>query len=246
MTALGIVGGGAWGTSLAVRFGQKHPIKLWVREEETVHNIMTYQENRVFLPNVPIPKTVSASCHMDVLAKNSIVLLAVPSQHMRTILKKLVPFLQPNTVLVVCSKGLEPNTSKFMSEVVSEVTQGAKNVAVLSGPSFAHEVDSPISLTFAHTPGTNFLDVAGCNIRLYRTDDLVGAQIGGVMKNVFAIGCGILRGRGLGESAQAAFIARGFEEMKFFGKILGAQEETLCGPAGLRRPHFDMQLFSLP
>ena len=235
MTApVGIVGGGAWGTALAVRLGRRHTaVRLWVREEQTAHNIMTHRENRVFLPSIPVPETVQASTDMADLKDSEILLMAPPSQHMGTTLDALRPHLRSEAVLVVCSKGLDPHTLQLMSQVIED--RGVMQVAVLSGPSFAHEVDSPMALTLAHAPGAQHLVEAlgHGDMRLYPTYDLIGAQVGGVMKNVLAIASGIVHGRALGESPAAALMARGFAEMRRLGHALGAQEETLCGPAGL-------------
>ncbi len=236
---IGIAGGGAWGTALAqtmLRAGRS--VVLWAYEFETVAEINAYHTNRIYLPGVALDPSIKATAKASDLAGADVLLLAVPSQFVRTIGQEIAPHFRGGKPAVLCTKGFEANTGGFMSEVVSEVLPEAP-LAVLCGPSFAGEVarDLPAALTLAckdSTLGAALTEVLSHrNFRLYWTDDVIAAQIGGAVKNVLAIAAGIVDGRRFGSNAHAAVTTRGFAELVRLGVKLGGRLETLTGLSGL-------------
>ncbi len=239
MRRAGVVGAGAWGTALAqvcARAGLA--VTLWAREPEAVQAIGETRENRLFLPGVALDPAVRATGRLADLADADLILLVVPAQHLRATLGALRPHLRPGAPLVLCAKGVEQGSLKLMSEVAAEVAPDAA-LAVLSGPSFAGEVARglPTAVTLACADAglgeALARALAGPTFRPYLSDDLIGAEAGGAVKNVLAIGCGVVEGRGLGRSAHAALITRGFAEMTRLAVALGARAETLAGLCGL-------------
>mgnify|MGYP002525585020 CR=1 FL=1 len=244
-TRIGIIGGGAWGTALAtaVRRAGCAAI-LWAREPDTVEAINERHENLGYLAGISLDPEIRATADLaEAAAEADVLLLVAPAQHTRSVIRDLAPAMAPGTPLVICAKGIESGSGLLMSEVVAETlleTPGAGTpLAVLSGPSFAHEVarDLPTALTLAATDGALAEHLAGLlgsrNFRPYHGGDPIGAQIGGAVKNVIAIACGIAAGRGLGDNAGAALITRGLAEMARLGAALGARRETLMGLSGL-------------
>ncbi len=233
-----IVGAGAWGTALAESAAQadRH-VKLWAYERETVEEINAYHSNRVYLPGVTLSSRVKATARVAEAADADIVLMVVPSQFFRGILTEFAPHIAGKPVLI-CTKGFEEGSGKMMSDVLAEVAPDAL-AGVLAGPSFASEVARglPTALTVAaadETIGTDAANALGSRtLRLYWTDDMRGVQVGGAVKNVLAIACGIVAGRRFGANAQAALISRGFAELSRFGIAMGARPETLSGLSGL-------------
>jgi glycerol-3-phosphate dehydrogenase (NAD(P)+) len=235
----GVLGAGAWGTALAqvcARAGLG--VTLWAREAEVVESISAKAENSLFLPGVPLDGAVRATADMADLARCDLILAVTPAQHLRAALTALAPRLRAGTPVVLCAKGVERGTLKLMTEVLAETAPQAAP-AVLSGPSFAGEVARglPTAVTLAcpdDALGRRLAEaVAGPAFRPYLTDDMVGAEAGGAIKNVLAIACGVVEGRGLGRSAHAALITRGFAELTRFAVALGARPETLAGLCGL-------------
>lgn len=233
---IGVIGAGAWGTALAqvlARDGQ--PVTLWAREADVVASINTAHENRIFLPGIPLDPEIRATGSLAELAECAALLLVTPAQHLRAILAQLQP--GPRT-LVLCAKGIEAGTMQLMSEVARHVCPEAP-VAVLSGPTFAHEVARGLPTAITLACEEDALGRALANrlartwFRPYLSDDVIGAEIGGAVKNVLAIACGVVEGLGLGQNARAALIARGFAEMTRFGQAKGARAETLAGLSGL-------------
>lgn len=234
-----VLGGGAWGTALAqVVASGRHPVTVWALEPEVVAGINGGHQNGLFLPGQPLSPLVRATGELAELAGASAVLAVVPAQHMRSMLARLAPHVTPGTPVVLCSKGIERGSLKLMGEVLAEEIPEA-TVAVLSGPSFAKDVAAglPTAVTLAcadpHAAARVAALVSAPHFRPYLATDVVGAEIGGSVKNVLAIACGMAEGRGLGESARAALITRGFAEMRRLGVALGAQPETLSGLCGL-------------
>ncbi len=232
---LGVIGGGAWGTALAQVVARDAPVLLWAREPEVVAAINDTQENALFLPGVPLSPLVRATGELGALADCDALLVVVPAQHVRAVLAEMTVGATP---LVLCAKGIEAGTRLLMSEVAAELHPRAP-IAVLSGPTFAHEVAAglPTAVTLACANaeiGAALVDrLAGPALRPYSSSDVIGAEIGGAVKNVLAIACGVVEGAGLGQNARAALIARGFAEMTRFGLARGAQAETLTGLSGL-------------
>ncbi|MCC5982526.1 MAG: NAD(P)-dependent glycerol-3-phosphate dehydrogenase [Oceanicaulis sp.] len=236
---LGIVGAGAWGTALgqaAARAGT--PSLVWAYEREVADAINIAHENSVFLPGVKLDASIRATNDPSELSACAAWLVVTPAQHMRASLEGFAPHLRPGTPVALCSKGIERGSLKLMSEVLAEALPQAIP-AVLSGPSFAADVarSLPTAVTLAcedEMAGQKLVALIGSeSFRPYLADDLIGAEIGGSVKNVLAIAAGIVEGRGLGKSAHAALIARGYAEMTRLAVALGAKKNTLAGLCGL-------------
>jgi len=233
---IGVIGGGAWGTALAqVAAAGGEPVMLWAREHDVVTSINHAHENRTFLPGVPLSPSIEATESLGALAACDAMLVVTPAQHLRAVLADVAV---DNKILVLCAKGIEAGTAALMSQIAGSVHPRAP-VAVLSGPTFAGEVARglPTAVTLACADGSvgralgeRFARPA---FRPYASDDVIGTEIGGAVKNVLAIACGVVAGRGLGENARAALIARGFAEMVRYGVARGGRAETLAGLSGL-------------
>lgn len=233
---IGVIGGGAWGTALAqvaARGGEE--VLLWAREPEVVEGVNLRHQNDLFLTGVPLSSSIRATRELRELSDREALLVVAPAQHVRAVLSQLPV---GDTPLVLCAKGIEAGTKLLVGEVAHQVAPNAP-LAVLSGPTFAHEVAAgkPTAVTLAcEDEGlrTRLSErLAGPAFRTYGSSDVVGAEIGGAVKNVLAIACGVVEGAGLGLNARAALIARGFAEMTRFGMARGAQAETLTGLSGL-------------
>ena len=239
LQTIAIVGGGAWGTALAsVAARAGCDVLFWVREEDVAEAVNTHHENTPFLPGVPLDPKIRATCDMNDLVGLDACLLVPPAQHLRLTAEKLAPVLRKGATVAICAKGIEQQSGKLMSDVLGEVMPDV-TPAVLSGPSFAGDVARglPTAVTLAcreEGAAQSLAEAIGSTtFRPYWSPDVIGAQIGGALKNVLAIACGIVDGKGLGESARAALTARGFAEMTRFGASLGAARETLTGLSGL-------------
>jgi len=233
---LGIIGGGAWGTALAQVTAQRGgDTILWALEDDVVAAVNSSQENLVYLGGVKLNPAIRATGDLADLADRDALLVVTPAQHMRSVLQQMPC---PGVPLVLCSKGIEESSGALLHEVAREICPTSP-VAVLSGPTFAHEVASglPTAVTLAAEDialAEQLRErVAQPTFRIYVSDDVAGAEIGGAVKNVLAIACGVVEGRALGQNARAALIARGFAEMRRFGEACGAQRETLSGLSGL-------------
>jgi len=233
---VGIIGGGAWGTALAAVMAQIHNrVLLWAREEDVVNSINAQHENCVFLPGLTLPPAIEATGDLARMAECGALLIVTPAQHVRSTLSALPTTDAP---LILCAKGIEAGTQKLVSDVAAQ-TRPANPIAVLSGPTFAHEVAAgkPTAVTLATASealGAVLTRlIATPSFRPYWSNDVIGAEIGGAVKNVLAIGCGVVDGAGLGLNARAALIARGFAEMQRYGLARGAKSETLAGLSGL-------------
>jgi glycerol-3-phosphate dehydrogenase (NAD(P)+) len=240
MDDIGVVGGGAWGTALAqVAARAGRDVTIWAREPEVVDAISA-GENSVFLPGVPLEPGIRATSNFHSLKSCGALLIVTPAQHTRSVLDELKREFQTPRAVVLCSKGVEQNSLKLMTEVLAEVwPQPFAVPAVLSGPSFAGEVARglPTAVTLA-CPDEDLGRVlaealATPTFRPYLATDMIGAEAGGAVKNVLAIACGIVEGRGLGRSAHAALITRGFAELTRLAVALGGQAETVAGLCGL-------------
>ncbi|MBW3559115.1 MAG: NAD(P)-dependent glycerol-3-phosphate dehydrogenase [Proteobacteria bacterium] len=239
MNRIGVIGGGAWGTALAQTAAKAgREVVLWAREPEVVAAIRQDGENTPFLPGVSLDPAVRATADPGDLAGLDAWLAVPPAQHLRSALAAFAPHAAPGLPVVLCAKGVEQGSLKLMTQVLAEVLPQAR-AAVLSGPSFAGEVARglPTAVTLAcpdEALGRALAGaVAGPAFRPYLADDMVGAEAGGAVKNVLAIACGAAEGRGLGRSAHAALVTRGFAEMSRLGVALGARAETLAGLCGL-------------
>lgn len=233
---LGIIGGGAWGTALAqvASAGGRETI-LWALEPEVVESISSAHENRLFLAGIPLNPAIRATSDMRKLHDCDAWMVVTPAQHMRSVLERAGDCDKP---LVLCSKGIEERSGMLLHQVAKAACPRA-GVAVLSGPTFAHEVARglPTAVTLAADDpalAERLRErIKQPTFRIYVSDDLAGAEIGGAVKNVLAIACGVVEGKGLGQNARAALIGRGFAEMTRFGLACGAKRETLAGLSGL-------------
>ena len=235
----GVIGGGAWGTALAqvcARAGLD--VVLQAREAEVVASINANHENSLFLAGVPLDHAVRASADMADLAECDIVLAVAPAQHLRSALTAFAPHARPGAPILLCAKGVEQGSLKLMTQVLAETVPQAR-AAVLSGPSFAGEVARglPTAVTLA-CPDADLAEalaqaIATPTFRPYLSADMIGAEAGGAVKNVLAIACGIVEGRGLGRSAHAAVITRGFAELTRLAVALGGEAQTVAGLCGL-------------
>jgi glycerol-3-phosphate dehydrogenase (NAD(P)+) len=236
--SLAVVGAGAWGTALAlVAAANAERVLLWARESEVVESIAKGRENKQFLPGVPLPDCITPTANIARVADAEAVLLVAPAQHVRGILVSMESSLKPGTPVVLCAKGIEMGTGLLLTEVLAEMLPEAEP-AILSGPSFARDValGLPTAVTIAARSAIAArlqLSLGGPNFRPYASEDLAGVALGGAAKNVYAIACGMVEGAGLGESARAATISRGFAELMRLGVGLGARPETLMGLSGL-------------
>ena len=239
MDRIGVIGGGAWGTALAItaRRAGRHAM-LWAREADVVAAINAAHENPLFLPGVALDPAIIATGELAAAARVDALLLAVPAQHMRRIATALAPHLTPGTPIVICSKGIEEGSGDLLSEVAAASLPEAP-LALLSGPTFAAEVARglPTAVTLATSDaalgGRLIAAIGARSFRPYLSDDVIGAEIGGAVKNVLAIACGIVTGRRLGDNARAALITRGLAEMVRLARAKGGRAETLMGLSGL-------------
>ncbi len=232
---IGIIGGGAWGTALAVaarRAGRE--VVLWAREPEVVEGISRRHVNEVFLPGIPLDPAIIATGDLAQAVAVDVVLLVAPAQHLRAVCTEAAANWQAGVPAVICAKGIEQKTLELMSTVLEETLPQAP-IAVLSGPTFAIEVarGQPTAITLACAEadlGNSLLKAVGTStFRPYYSDDVIGAQVGGAVKNVLAIACGVVAGRELGDNARAAIITRGLAEIVRLAEAMGAKRETLMG-----------------
>ena len=245
MKHIAILGGGSWGTALAIVLSnahQPHGISLWVRDLALAESLGRSRENATYLPGHKLRETVLVTSNLESVLENaSLVLGAIPAAHARGVYQQILPYLVRGTVIVSATKGLEPETHLRMTEVLSQMIPAghAPRVAVLSGPSFAVEAASghPTAVVLASRDPSlaNELqqDFASPSFRLYTNEDVLGVELAGAMKNVIAIAAGACQGIGLGSNSLAALITRGLAEMTRLAVALGARPETLSGLAGL-------------
>ena len=237
MTRVGVLGAGAWGTALAQMLASDgREVLIWAREAELVEEINSARTNSLFLPSATLADTIRATGDLDEMATLETLLVVTPAQNMGKVLADMPAHPRD---LVLCSKGIEAGSGRLMNHVAKDAAPGSA-IAVLSGPTFAHEVATglPTAVTLACAEGEAQWDriapvIARQTFRPYYSDDVTGAEIGGSVKNVLAIACGVVDGLGLGQNARAALIARGYAEMLRFGEALGARAETLAGLCGL-------------
>jgi glycerol-3-phosphate dehydrogenase (NAD(P)+) len=235
---LGIVGAGAWGTALACaarRAGSD--VLIWAHEADTVTAVNAEHENPVFLPGITLDPAIAATTDLSALGACDAILLVAPSAHLRRVCEGLAGQVDHAIPVCVCTKGIELASGKLMTAVAGEA-MGRADIVGLSGPSFAAEVAAglPTAVTVAgagDATGVISAALSGPTFRIYRSDDVTGIEIGGAVKNVIAIACGMAMGRGLGNNARAAVISRGLAEMARLGEVLGARRETLMGLSGL-------------
>ncbi len=236
-----IVGGGAWGTALAVHLGRAGAsVRLWIREDDLVARMRDRRDNPVFLPGVPIPATVAPTSRLrDAVEGAGLVVFAVPTAFAREVYRHAASSLPTDAALSVAAKGIEPGTGALPTAVLESVLGDGRRTAALSGPSFAEEVarGHPTALVVASADLRLALEVqeflSDQALRLYTNDDVTGVQLGGALKNVIAIAAGLVEGIGYGRNTLAALVTRGLAEMARLGTALGGRPETFSGLAGL-------------
>lgn len=234
---VGVIGAGAWGTALAQMVASDGtPVRLWAREAGLVAQINDARTNATYLPGVALGPGITATTNLDDLGGLATILVVCPAQFVGAVLAGLPGGARD---LVLCAKGIEAGSGRLMAQVAAAAQPDAQ-IAVLSGPTFAREValGMPTAVTLACGGGQDQWQrlsprIARPAFRPYYSEDVIGAEIGGAVKNVLAIACGVVEGLGLGENARAALIARGYAEMLRFGVALGARGETLSGLCGL-------------
>lgn len=240
---MAVIGAGAWGTALARHLaGKEILVRLWAYEVEVVQAIQRHRENRLYLPGVPLPATLSATNVLsEALSGADCVIFAVPSHVARSVLKQIGPLLLQPIPLISATKGIEEDTLKLMTQVMQEVLPASmrESLMVLSGPSFAAEVSQgqPSAICLAG-PDTGVVKVIQnllmtSSFRVYADDDLIGVQLGGALKNVMALAAGVVDGLALGHNARAALITRGLTEMIRLGAAMGADQRTFYGLSGV-------------
>lgn len=235
-----VLGGGAWGTALALTMTRAgHETVLWARDGATVEEINSRRTNARYLPGITLdPGFAATTVAADALRGATIVLAVMPAQTLRAALSGLRPAIPEASPLVLCAKGIERETGLLMSDIAREILP-ANPVAALSGPSFASDVAQGLPTAVTVAAETSELsrdlaaDLSAPALRCYASDDLKGVEVGGALKNVLAIAAGSIRGAGLGASAQAAAITRGFVELRRIGAALGGRPETMMGLSGL-------------
>lgn len=237
---IAVLGSGAWGTALALaqaRAGRN--VVLWSRSTEAAREINERQANQAYLPSIRFDTPVAATADAgEALGGASLILAVIPAQFLREALVIVSRHVPPKVPVVLCAKGIEKNTGKLMSAVLTDVLP-ANPAAALSGPSFAVDVARglPTAVTVAAGDGGLAAELAASLstplLRCYSTSDLIGVEVGGALKNVLAIAAGAVRGAGLGASAEASLVTRGFVELRRMGAALGARPETLMGLSGL-------------
>ncbi len=238
MQRIGIIGAGAWGTALAQSLANAgRDVLLWAREPEVITSINEQHENTVYLKGVRLNEMIEATHNLDDLSHCDLFLMSTPAQHIRTTLESMKEALTDKP-FIICSKGIELKTGSLTSDIAEEIIPQAR-IAILSGPTFASEVSRglPCAVTLAmrdKEEGEKVATAIGSRtLRPYLSDDIIGAQIGGAVKNVIAIASGVVQGRGMGESARCALITRGLAEMSRLAIALGANKETLMGMCGV-------------
>ncbi|MDO8461522.1 MAG: NAD(P)H-dependent glycerol-3-phosphate dehydrogenase [Deltaproteobacteria bacterium] len=242
-TKISVIGGGAWGTALAQHLARNgHFVHLWVMEEEVVQSVNRRHTNDLYLPGIRLHKKVVASRSLEeCCAGSQLLVFATPAQHLRSVLQKIRPLLKPKMILVSVSKGIETKSGKLLAEIYEDLLPRAlyRRLAFLSGPSFAREValGQPTAVTVAalspqvgrtvqHFFGAPFF-------RVYTSDDIIGVELGGAIKNVIAIAAGIVDGLGFGYSSRAGMMTRALHEMTRLGIRMGASPLTFMGLSGL-------------
>ncbi|WP_339108588.1 NAD(P)H-dependent glycerol-3-phosphate dehydrogenase [Thioclava sp. GXIMD4216] len=231
---ISVLGSGAFGTALAISLSQNGPVTLWSRDGEQVRAMRETRENAKRLPGASLPDAITITADLDAACRAQTILLALPMQRTAAFLAEHAQLLKGKT-LVSCSKGIDLETGKGPTALMAALVPQAR-AAILTGPSFAADIGRglPTALTLACADGAEALqaELSTPSLRLYRSADTIGAELGGALKNVIAIGAGVVMGAGMGDSARAALMTRGFAEMNRLAVARGARPETLSGLAG--------------
>jgi glycerol-3-phosphate dehydrogenase (NAD(P)+) len=248
MSRITIMGGGAWGTAIALSLARRggHELTLWTHSAEVAQTIITRRENTGFLPGFPIPENITITTDAEpAISSSEIVVSVMPSHHVRASYERFAPFLRPGQILVSGTKGIEDGSYLRVSQIIAATLArhrpdiASLPCAVLSGPSFAQEVaaGSPTAITIACSDlavaSRIQKDFSSTTLRLYTNDDVIGVELGGALKNVIAIAAGVVSGLELGHNSTAALITRGIAEVTRLAVAAGSRRETLAGLAGL-------------
>ncbi len=236
---IGVIGGGAWGTTVAKLLSEKNSnVLLWAKETHVKKNIEKRRINKIFLNNIALPKSLNVTNSIYDMKTSDFLFVVTPTQYIESTLRPIRKIIKKSCVIVNCSKGINIKSSNLISDIIKKVFP-QNTIGILSGPNFAFEIaqGKPTASLIA---SRNILTskriaslISSKKFRPYLSNDIIGAQICGAMKNVYAIGCGIIVGKGFGENAVASVISRSFSEIKLVGTRLGAKEETLSGLSGL-------------
>ena len=235
---ISIIGSGAWGTALAQLISKNKRVLIWVKEKSVKNDINQNHQNRKYLPRVKLSKKIISTNNLEDLKNSEIIFLTVPVQYMSSILKKIKKIVKSNVIFVCCSKGIEMNSLKLPSQIVSSYFP-KHSIAVLSGPNFAEEIsrNMPAATLIASNKIATSKKIASIVqtklFRPYVSDDVIGSQIAGATKNVYAIACGIVEGKKFGKNAVASIISRSFAEVSRLNKSMRAKPETLSGLSGM-------------
>ena len=237
--AIGVMGGGAWGTTVAKLLSDKNSnVLLWAKETQVKKDIEKTRINKTYLNKIKLNKSLKITNQLEDLSELDILFVVIPTQYIQATLKPLKKIIKKNCILVNCAKGIDIKSTSLISEVINK-TLPSNRLAIMSGPNFALEIalGKPTATLIAAQKISDAKYIANLisskTFRPYLSNDIIGAQICGAMKNVYAIGCGIIVGKNFGENAVASVIARSFAEIKSVGRKLGAQPETLSGLSGL-------------
>ena len=237
--AIGILGAGAWGTTIAKLLSDKNSnVLLWAKETQVKKGVEKTRINKIYLDKIKLNKSLKITNHLEDLSELDILFIVVPTQYIQATLKPLKKIIKKNCILVNCAKGIDIKSTSLISEVINKILPSNK-LAIMSGPNFALEIalGKPTASLIATQKLSDAKFIANLisskTFRPYLSNDIIGAQICGAMKNIYAIGCGIIVGKNFGENAVASVISRSFAEIKSVGKKLGAQPETLSGLSGL-------------
>jgi glycerol-3-phosphate dehydrogenase (NAD(P)+) len=236
---IGVIGGGAWGTAIAKLLSEKNSnVILWAKENHVKKNVEKSRINRIFLDNIILPKSLEVTNNIYDLKTSDFLFVVTPTQYIESTLSPIRERIKKSCVIVNCSKGIDIKSTALISDIIKRILP-KHSIGVLSGPNFALEIaqGKPTASLIAAKNILTSKKIAGLisskNFRPYLSNDIIGAQICGAMKNVYAIGCGIIVGKDFGENAVASVISRSFSEIKLVGTRLGAKEETLSGLSGL-------------
>jgi len=236
-----VLGGGAWGTALACSLAySNHNVILWVRDADTADKMNNQRVNYKYLPNVNLPNNITVTADTTKICNSDLILVAVPAQENRRVLSDLSDKIPAGTPLVLCAKGIEYTTNSLMYEVAASCIQGSP-LFILTGPGFAIDLANrmPIALTLAGSSTQDALlkeiqnTMHSSRLRIYISHDIISCQIGGAMKNIYAIACGAVHGMGLGSSSQASLMTRGFYEMSLIARAKGGSLEAISGLSGV-------------
>lgn len=238
---IAVFGSGSWGTALAIQIARAGlDVTLWDRNPEHIQSMQDSGMNSYYLPDIPLPDNLKLSADLEAtVSRAETLLIVIPSHAFRSFVKTAAPYIRPDHHISWATKGLEEGTAKLMHQVIAEELPGCKAIAVMSGPTFAREVarNLPTAITVASSSHALAEEVASFlhhgNFRAYTSDDIIGVELGGALKNVLAIAAGIADGLGFGANSRAALITRGLAELMRLGVTMGAQKDTFMGLAGL-------------